>query len=67
MWNWLKSDDEPPDAWTRDRRQKVVLIDHFNGDVDKAVTAWRQHTGEEYGRYLFRTGRIGQGDDARGR
>lgn len=61
MFGWLK--DEPPDAWTPERRTKVRILDQVAGDLDAARNAWALRSRLQFTAYLVDNGRIGQGDD----
>jgi hypothetical protein len=42
---------EPPfDDWTLEKRQKVNLLDLYNGDIQRAVTAWETYQ-QDLGKY----------------
>lgn len=56
MFDWLK--DDPPDAWTPDRRARVRLLDSFNGDGGLATAVWTHQTHADFARWLRKQGRI---------
>lgn len=60
MFGWLKVDDMPPDAWTREREQKACLLAHVGGDLDAARREWRRYTGQQFARSLALAGRISE-------